>query len=197
VHGFGARVAIHATTPETITSAIEAGIDSIEHGVGVTDAQIAAMAARGIALVPTLSILPQLPSVVLGMGPAPDAAAAMLAAVERHPEMVRRAAAAGVLVLAGTDAGMVPHGLIREEIGRLAAAGLPTADALAAGSWLARRYLGLPALAEGAPADLVAYPADPRHDLDVLKRPSLIMLAGRLVHPEADTDVRPRVASAA
>ena len=55
------------------------------------------------------------------------------------------------------------------------------ASALAAGSWAARRFLGLPGLEEGAPADLVAYPDDPRDDPEVLARPALRVLDGRLI----------------
>jgi imidazolonepropionase-like amidohydrolase len=57
-HGIGVRVAIHATCEATLDAAIEAGVDSIEHGVGLREDHLSAMAARGIALVPTLLILP-------------------------------------------------------------------------------------------------------------------------------------------
>jgi hypothetical protein len=181
VHARGGRLAIHATVPETISDAIAAGFDSIEHGIGLTDEHIAAMAARATALVPTMTILPNLPAVVTGLGLTPAAAATTLAAADRHPTMVGRAAASGVLVLAGTDAGMVPHGLIREEIARLVGAEITPTAALAAGSWTARRYLGLPGLGEGAPADLVAYADDPRRDPAVLERPALCLLEGQVV----------------
>ena len=46
VHALGARIAVHATTAETIESAIEAGFDSIEHGLGLADDHIAAMLAN-------------------------------------------------------------------------------------------------------------------------------------------------------
>jgi imidazolonepropionase-like amidohydrolase len=95
--------------------------------------------------------------------------------------MVRRAAASGVRLLAGTDAGMVPHGVVADEIRLLAAAGLAPFDALAAGSWEARTYLGLPSIEVGAPADLVIYPDDPSEDLSVLDHPSLIMIDGMIV----------------
>ena len=181
VHALGARLAIHATTPATIDGALEAGVDSIEHGLGLRDDHLPAMAARGVALVPTLTILPALPELVESLGLTAAARAEALAAARRHPEMARRAAAAGVLVLAGTDAGMGPHGRVRGEIRDLRAAGLSAESALAAGSWVARRFLGLPGLEEGAPADLVAYPHDPRQDLEVLAQPALRLLAGRLL----------------
>jgi imidazolonepropionase-like amidohydrolase len=181
VHAIGARIAVHATCAETIEAAIEAGFDSIEHAEWLRDDHIAAMAERGIALVPTLSILPFLPEAVAGVGVKGSGLQEMLAAIQGHPEMVGRAADAGVMVLAGTDAGMGPHGMVREEIGYLADTGLRREDALAAGSWTARRFLGFPGPEEGAPTDMVAYRDDPRRDLDVLAQPSLRMLGGRVL----------------
>jgi imidazolonepropionase-like amidohydrolase len=86
-----------------------------------------------------------------------------------------------VTVLAGTDAGMGPHGMVRHEVALLNRAGLAPADALGAGSWAARAFLGLPGLEEGAPADLTAYRQDPRTSLAVLADPAVVILDGRLV----------------
>lgn len=183
VHAAGARIAVHATTAAAIETAIEAGVDSIEHGLGLQADHMAEMGGRGIALIPTLTILPMLPGWVAGLGLGRTVAQAMLAAIRRHPEMIRQAAEAGVFILAGTDAGMGPHGMVREEVRHLLDAGLTAEAALAAASWAARRYLGLPGIEEGAPADLVAYPGDPRVDLEALARPSLRVLDGRLIPP--------------
>jgi imidazolonepropionase-like amidohydrolase len=111
-----------------------------------------------------------------GMRLTHDAVEHELARFKRHPDMVRRAFEAGVKILAGTDAGLVPHGLIAQEIRLLIAAGLPQEIALAAGSWEARRYLGLPCIEEGGPADITVYPDDPRADLEVLSHSALRML---------------------
>ena len=91
---------------------------------------------------------------------------------------------AGVLVLAGTDVAL-PHGLIREEVVRLATAGLPARAAVGGASWDARRFLGLPGIEEGAPADLVAFARNPMEDLGALAEPSLIVLDGRTVYERA------------
>jgi imidazolonepropionase-like amidohydrolase len=61
------------------------------------------------------------------------------------------------------------------------AAGIPAEAALAAGSWSARSYLGLPGLTEGASADFVVYPTDPRADLGTLRAPIRIVLRGLVV----------------
>jgi imidazolonepropionase-like amidohydrolase len=93
---------------------------------------------------------------------------------------VREAHEAGVRILAGTDAAMVPHGTVRQEMALLLGAGLPADAVLAAGSWDARRYLGFAGIEEGAPADLVAFRDDP-HDPENLARPALIVLDGHEV----------------
>jgi imidazolonepropionase-like amidohydrolase len=96
----------------------------------------------------------------------------------RH-EVVRTAYDAGVPVFVGTDAGgSLPHGLVAREVAALVDAGLPATSALDAACWGARSWLGRPGLEEGAPADLVVYPADPREDVAVLAHPSLIVLRG-------------------
>jgi imidazolonepropionase-like amidohydrolase len=102
-----------------------------------------------------------------------------------HGERIRHAHALGVRILAGTDAGMTPHGVVAQEIRLLHAFGLPARDALAAGSWESRTYLGLPGIEVGARADLVVFPDDPREDLSVLDHPSLILLGGRTVGPSS------------
>jgi imidazolonepropionase-like amidohydrolase len=97
-----------------------------------------------------------------------------------HGQLAAAAAEAGVTLLAGTDSR--PHGRIADEIRALAAAGVPSHDALGAGSWTARSYLGLDGLVPGAPADAVVYDADPRTDLSQLDTPRAVVLRGRLVH---------------
>jgi imidazolonepropionase-like amidohydrolase len=88
----------------------------------------------------------------------------------------------GVPVYCGTDAGgSLPHGLVAQEVAELVAAGLPAVDALSAACWAAREWLGRPALEEGASADLVVYPDDPREDVGVLAAPSAVVLRGAVL----------------
>jgi imidazolonepropionase-like amidohydrolase len=182
VHGLGGRVAIHAIAAETIEAAIEAGIDSIEHGLMLRPDQAERMASRGIALTPTLVSTPAWLPGFLKQLQVPDEEVKHTAdAVERHAATVRAAWEAGVTVLAGTDAGVVAHGLVHREVGLLSQAGIPLEDALAAASWRARAFLGLPAMGEGAPADLVAFDRNPLEDPSVLASPSLIVLDGIVV----------------
>jgi imidazolonepropionase-like amidohydrolase len=181
VHAVGGKITAHATVPDVIDACLAAGFDCLEHATLMRPDQVDAVAASGTVLVPTLIIRDGILGAVRGFGGEEATVRAMSAALDRQGDVVRQAAESGVTILAGTDAGMVPHGLVATEIALLLAAGLSAEQALAAGSWAARSYLGLPGIAEGAPADLVAFEDDPRRDVEVLRRPALIMLDGRRV----------------
>ncbi len=182
VHELGGRVAIHAIAADTVEAAIDARFDSIEHGLMLRPDQAERMASCGIALTPTLISTPAWLPGFLKQLEAPDEEVRRTAdAVGRHAATVRGAWEAGVTVLAGTDAGVVAHGLVYREVGLLEAAGIPIEDALAAASWRAREFLGLPAIGEGSPADLVAFDRNPLEDPTVLSSPSLIVLDGMII----------------
>ncbi|MFI9010126.1 amidohydrolase family protein [Actinosynnema sp. NPDC053489] len=136
------------------------------------------MAAQGTALTPTSSVLQR---TVPEVRDRPDSPGRRwyLRGARAHAPLVAAAAEAGVRILAGTDS--LPHGRIVDEVRALAAAGLSHHDALAAASWSARSYLGLPGLLPNAPADAVVYEEDPRTDLDRLAHPPAAVLRGRPV----------------
>lgn len=183
VHAVGGRVAAHAQTAEGARAAVEAGVDSLEHGLGLDPALLGRMAAQRTALVPTFTVWETFEQVVR------DARSA------RFREWFRRAHAglgplvsaayeAGVTVLAGTDSygnAALPHGRVAGEVRHLAASPIPPAAAIGAAAWTARTFLGRPGLDPGAPADLVAYDRDPRTDLGVLDTPARVVHRGRVV----------------
>jgi imidazolonepropionase-like amidohydrolase len=180
VHAVGGRLAIHAMTAGAIEMAIEAGVDSIEHATELAPEHLPAIARKGIALVPTMLIREPILATARGMGLPDGEQRRWEEALDRQPEMVRRASATGVLILAGTDAGMVAHGLILDEVAQMMEAGLAGDVALGGASWTARRFLGLPGIEEGAPADIVAFGGDPR--LPGRAGPPLVrILDGRVV----------------
>jgi imidazolonepropionase-like amidohydrolase len=174
VHAAGGRVAVHANYAETSKSAVAAGVDSIEHGMRLDPDLLPQMAASGIALTPTLSVIEA------AMAQASESDGGFASAVQAHRRLAAAAAEAGVTVLAGTDSR--PHGRVTDEISALVAAGLRPHDALGAASWAARSYLGWAGLEPGAPADAVVYDADPRSDLSQLASPVAVVLRGRIVY---------------
>ena len=184
-HAHGARVTAHCFGEESLPDLFEAGIDCIEHGTGLTPPLIDQMVSRGIALVPTVRQLENFPDyAAAGEARFPAYAARMSELFDRRRETLRAAYDAGVAIYAGTDAGgVLPHGLIAEEVQHLAGVGLSAQDALGAASWRARPWLGRPGgnLDEGDPADFVVYDANPLDDLGVLTHPKRIVLRGNVV----------------
>lgn len=182
-HELGVRVAAHVFGELALPGLINAGIDSIEHGTGLTDDLLDEVARRGIAVVPTLINIDNNPAIADQAEPKfPSYAAHLRALHATSRERVRSAWEAGIPIFVGTDAGgSLPHGLVREEIAALVGAGIPQAEVIAQASWRGREWLGWPGLVEGAPADLVAYDADPRQDLATLADPRLLVLRGAVV----------------
>jgi imidazolonepropionase-like amidohydrolase len=183
-HERGARVTAHVFGEAALPDLIASGIDCIEHGTGLSADLVDDMVARGVALVPTVRQLDNFPQYAeAGRRRFPAYAEHMLALHRRRREVIGAAYEAGVAIYAGTDAGgVLPHGLIGEEVRELTTYGLSARDALGAASWRARSWLGLDGtLAEGTPADFVVFDEDPLLDLSVLGRPARIVLRGAVV----------------
>ncbi|QKV75346.1 amidohydrolase family protein [Amycolatopsis sp. Hca4] len=178
-HENGARVTAHVFGEAALPGLLASGIDCLEHGTGLSADQLAELARHDVALVPTLINIENFPGIADKAGKYPTYAAHMRALHAGVGEMVASAIEAGVRVFAGSDAGgMVEHGRLVDEIEALHRAGMTREQALASASWAARDWLGRPGIADGAPADLLVYPADPREDLGVLRHPSHIVLGG-------------------
>ncbi|MGC0273972.1 amidohydrolase family protein [Pseudactinotalea sp. Z1739] len=182
-HAEGARVTVHTFATETIDPILAAGVDCIEHGTGMSASQIASAAQRQTPVVPTLLQVGTFDKIAdQGAAKFPAFAQRMRAMHARRYQHVHDLYEAGVPLLVGTDAGgTLAHGLIAQECAEMVRAGVPAVDVLAAASWAARAYLGRPGIAEGAPADLVVYPADPRADIGVLAHPTAVIRRGRVV----------------
>ncbi|WP_306747501.1 amidohydrolase family protein [Saccharothrix yanglingensis] len=180
-HEGGARVTAHVFGEEALPDLLDAGIDCVEHGTGLTDATVEQMARNGTALVPTLINTENFPSIAAGADKYPVYQRHMLDLYARSAGTVAKAVEAGVPVFAGTDAGGgIEHGRIVDEVQALRRVGMTAERALGAASWAAREWLGFPSLTEGAAADVVVYRTDPRVDLDALRHPELVMLRGRV-----------------
>jgi imidazolonepropionase-like amidohydrolase len=183
-HDLGLKVTAHVFGEEAVAELVDAGIDAIEHGTGITADVVEQMAQRQVALVPTMIQLENFESFAAsGEAKFPAYARHMRSLYATRVERIRAAYEAGVPIYAGTDAGgYQPHGRIGDEVAELSAI-VGNENALAAASWRARSWLGRPdALTEGAPADLVVYDEDPRTDLSALKRPRHIVLRGTPYH---------------
>jgi imidazolonepropionase-like amidohydrolase len=183
-HAAGARVTAHVFSSESLPDLIEAGIDCLEHGTGLTDDLIDLAVQRQLALVPTLIQVASFPAYAdQGEARFPAYAAHMRRLHAAIPERMRHAHEAGIPMYAGTDAGgALAHGLVAQEVLALQGIGMTAEEALGAASWRARAWLGhAPTLDEGVPADFVVLDSDPRADLTVLAHPRRIVLRGRVV----------------
>ncbi len=183
-HEHGARVTAHCFGEQVLPGLIEAGIDCVEHGTGLSVELVEQMASRGTALVPTVMQTAKFPEyVAAGAERFPVYARHMDDLYHRRREVLMSAYEAGVPLYAGSDGGGVArHGNLAGEVVALHEMGLPAVDALAAASWRAREWLGWNAtLDEGAPADFVVYPRNPLDDLSVLGEPSAVVLRGTVV----------------
>jgi imidazolonepropionase-like amidohydrolase len=182
-HAHGAKVTAHCFGYDVLPGLIEAGIDCVEHGTGLSTGLIDAMVARGTALVPTVMQVDKFPEHAEGgREKFPAYAETMTELYERRRATVMAAYEAGVPLYAGSDGGGVAkHGNLPGEVLAMASLGMPADYALGAASWRAREWLGWnPTLAEGAPADFVVYPRDPLQDLTVLAEPTCVVLRGKV-----------------
>lgn len=178
-HANGARVTAHVFGEDALPGLINAGIDCIEHGTGITDDTIELMLEHGTALVPTLINIDNFPGIADAAGKYPTYAKHMRDLYASCKRRVGAAHDAGVPIYAGTDAGgMVRHGRIGDEIDALKGVGMSPTQALGAASWDARAWLGRPALEHGASADLLCFAEDPR-EVGV-GNPDLVILRGRV-----------------
>lgn len=183
-HAHGARVTAHCFAAESLAPLVHAGIDCVEHATGLTEDLIDLFVANDVAIVPTLVNILTFPDIA---APAekkfPTYHRHMLDLYERRYATIGAAYEAGIQIFAGTDAGgSIPHGIVPDEVSELVQAGLPNIAALNAATWAAREWLGRPGIVEGADADVVVYPADPRLDVGVLQDPSAIILRGQQIN---------------
>ena len=181
------RAAAHAMADEGIAWCLDAGIDTIEHGVFLTEALAARMATQGTALVATLIAPHAIVEGGLAAGIPEFAVTKSLALRERHLESFRLALSAGVTIAAGTDAGtpLNPHGSLVPELALMVGAGMAPLQALRAATSVAAQVLGIASetgsIAPGLAADLIAVEGDPATDVKALDAIRLVIADGRTV----------------
>ena len=182
-HAHGAKVTAHCFGEDSLAPLLDAGIDCIEHGTGLTEAHIAQMAEAGVALVPTVLQTSKFPGFAeAGREKFPDYSLTMERLFARRREVLMSAWEAGVPLYVGSDGGgSARHGVLHEEIRAMADMGLPNEHVVGAASWRGRAWLRWnPGLEEGDPADFVVYPRNPVEDLSVLLEPTCVVLRGRV-----------------
>ena len=176
-HTQGKKVASHAVGGPGLRMSIEAGVDSIEHGSYLDEDPdlLKMMADKEIFFVPTFTVF-----IFHREQGTPHAQIEARDFRQHHVESLHQALAAGVKVVAGTDAGGWVHGNNAQELQCLVEAGMTPMQALVAGTGLAAQCCGLEkeigTLKAGKLADLVVVNGDPLQDITLFQERARIKL---------------------
>lgn len=181
----GVRTGVHCEGWEEAQRAVSAGVDVLDHAPLVDSVTVAGMKERRTVYVPTVWAFSA------DSGLTGSEAQAVIRWQVEHRRSVARAAAAGVVIAAGSDAaGSLPApDVLVDELHALVSCGLSRLEALGAATLGGASAMGRPGalgvLTPAARADLVVVDGDPSVDLDVLRRPSIVVAGGRLYDPVA------------
>lgn len=183
-HRFDMDVAAHAVGHEGIANAIEAGVDTVEHGNQLDEGLIETLDASDVTYDPTLYVYARIAAG--GDGEIPSYAQQNAQRVyEQHAESFRMALKTDTRLLAGSDAGSpdVPHPGLHLEMQQMVAEGMDPSAALGAATIAAAEELGRPDLGvveTDTTADLVCFDADPRSEITAVANPTHVIKDGVL-----------------
>jgi imidazolonepropionase-like amidohydrolase len=190
-HKWRRKVAAHCHGDAAARIAIEAGVDSIEHGSFLTEDTLKLMKAKGVYLVPTrMAVYWVTKQADAGAYPQKIADKARAAAAA-HGAMFKAALRIGVPIAFGTDAGVYPHGMNGMEFGLMTDLGMSPAAALQSGTRESAKLLGIAAevgtLEAGKVADVVAVAGNVLSDIHATEHPVFVMHLGHIVLQKAGT----------
>jgi imidazolonepropionase-like amidohydrolase len=177
-HDSGRELVVHASTPEGMRRAAEAGAKTIEHGDEGTEATFALMKRKGTAYCPTLAASEAVESYrgwKKGSSPLPERVA------EKHKSF-SAALASGVTICAGSDAGVFTHGDNAHELELMAEYGMKPVDVLRSATSVTAKVLGMDSMigrvAPGLRADIIAVAGNPLGDVSALRQVRFVMKDG-------------------
>ena len=182
-HRLRKKVAVHCHGDQAAKEAIEAGVDSIEHGSFMKPKTLTLMKNKGTYLTPTLMATEWIMSKIDNYPPALQAKAKAAAAA--RSDMFRNAVKMGIKVSFGTDAAVFPHGQNAKEFKVMVDLGMQPIDALKTATGNAADLFGIAqktgTLEKGKLADVIAMPGDPTADITATERVSFVMKEGKII----------------
>src|SRR3977135_3928854 len=194
-HRLRKKVAVHCHGDQAAREAIEAGVDSIEHGAFLNPETLTWMKNKGTYLTPTLMATEWIMGKIDNYPPALQAKARAAAAA--RSDMFRNAVKIGVKISLGTDAAVFPHGQNAKEFKLMVDLGMAPIEALKAGTSNDADLFGIAqkvgTLEKGKLADIIAMPGDPTADITATEHVSFVMKEGKIIRngpPSAKTAVR-------
>jgi imidazolonepropionase-like amidohydrolase len=182
-HRLRKKVAVHCHGDQVAREAIEAGVDSIEHGSFMKPETLAMMKKKGTFLTPTLMASEWIMGKIDNYPPALQAKAK--AATAARSDMFRNAVKMGLRISFGTDAAVYPHGQNAKEFKLMVDLGMKPIDALKSATANDAELLGISqkvgTLEKGKLADVIAVPGDPTMDITATERVSFVMKEGKVI----------------
>ena len=182
-HRLRKKVAVHCHGDQVAREAIEAGVDSIEHGSFMKPETLAMMRKKGTFLTPTLMASEWIMGKIDNYPPALQAKAK--AATAARSDMFRNAVKMGLRISFGTDAAVYPHGQNAKEFKLMVDLGMKPIDALKSATANDAELLGISqkvgTLEKGKLADVIAVPGDPTMDITATERVSFVMKEGKVI----------------
>lgn len=178
-HQIGRPVAAHAASEAGVRNAVEAGVDTIEHGYGTDEATFRLMKQKGIAYEPTLTAVEATSEYFQHYVPGKSEPTPAMKLAEHA---FRTALKVGVTIGNGSDVGVFAHGENWREPAMMVADGMTPVQALHAATNVAAHILRADGqfgrIAPGAFADMAAFAGDPSHDIQALQHPVFVMKDG-------------------
>jgi imidazolonepropionase-like amidohydrolase len=185
-HRLRKKVAVHCHGDQAAREAIEAGVDSIEHGSFMKPETLTMMKRKGTFLTPTLMATEWIMGKIDNYPPALQAKAKAAAAA--RSDMFRNAVKMGVRISFGTDAAVFPHGQNAKEFKLMVDLGMNPIEALKSATGNDAELLGISqkvgTLEKGKLADLIAVPGDPTADITATERVSFVMKEGKIIRQD-------------